>query len=463
MSTTPYSHKERKRIIMNRAEVILANNPCGDTDDFILSTQEARDVGDAVGTRNHKKLRDILSVPIEQLENHYDILSINDLKGEWASELQRITGRDGDIIDLLDNELSEHQINNALVDQTSDSHIQMNPLQYVKFLETVVYATAPVGTQEFDPRFATSARLRKGRHKLHARCLTILEMFANHEPGVRTVRENILDGDANALSIYLSNLSRTRLAQKALANIISEFDEGNADTMRELVREELSEKTDFDELSRTHILNWEMLPKEITDSPNRNKYIRKLIEDRAKTPEKRRDIARAWDDKRIDVLFDTASYATRQKREAAIYISSTFDGGAGLYLAAVLDHPLDTEKCVVIADNPIEGNALYFVDEQLAEIDSRGSQYGWKDVLGTHRRIARERGARRRYHTGNWAQLPRAICEYGGNYQAASEKKKIVEEASKDRDLVESLEATDLLRAAIARSREVTNRLKDID
>jgi hypothetical protein len=103
-------------------------------------------------------------------------------------------------------------------------------------------------------------------------------------------------------------------------------------------------------------------------------------------------------------------------RHPEIYISSTFNNGAGLYLAVGLDHPQDSSKQIVVADNPVCGNALYFVDEMNTQ-SYDGIPYAWNEVLGASKQIARDRGATRRYHTGNWVEVARAVCEYTGEHR----------------------------------------------
>ncbi len=418
--------EKRNKAILESAETLLPNRVHGSGHNFMLSGEEAATVGNAVAFRNHKALRDVLAEPVSQLEEHYDSISIDDFKREWEVKLEKATGLQGNLLDFIDNEAKSAALDKILADGLGIKQLDLLPISYVKFLETIIYATAPEGLTDFDPSFALSQRQRK-KNGLHSRCLNVLETICDQELGIRKIREGLLRHEDDALDGYLRNLSRKLVAQKAYANIIELYNAGKADGMRDAARLQLESDDEFDELLHTHILNWEMLPAEITDSPDRNRRIRKIIHDRAKD---KQGIDDNWSDENIDVLFETASLAISRGRQADIFISSTFDGGRGLYLATEISHPTNADKKIVIADNPIKGNALYIVDEELSSFDEEtGRQYEWREVLGSYRRIARARGARRRYHTGNWAELPKAVCEYGGDAALA---KKIKEEHEKD-------------------------------
>lgn len=446
--------RQRDKAIISHAEALLPNSNYGDGHNFMISHEEALTVGQAVATRNHKKLRDTLSGAIDQLEDHYESFSIEDLKGEWEAELQRVTGEDGSFLDFMDDSTKAAKLDDCLARRDGTTRLELKPIAYVKLLETIAYATAADDLDAFDPRAALSTRRRK-RGNLYSRSVTILEQLCTDEPGVRQIREKLLAGDESALDAYFVNLSRMRVAQKAYANIIETFEDGNAGTQKYKVRHQLDIANGFNELLNTHILSWEMLPKEITDSPDRNRAIKTIISDNSKNKSL---VGDRWNDERIDVLFETANLASSQGRSADIYISSTFDGGAGLYLAAVLAHPLDSDKKLVVADNPLKGNALYIVDEQLTEYDEgTGEQYEWREVLGVYRRVARARGARRRYHTGDWSQLPRAVCEYGGNYKLAEQKKREYEQSSSSVQEPKDVNgAYEGLLAAIARANDIS-------
>lgn len=449
------NHEHRTKRIIEQAETLLPHRNFGGAHNFMLSTDEAFIVGSAVASRNHKVLCDILSEPIEQMEEHYDSFSIQELKDEWTDEIQRTTGMEGTLKDFLVEPTHQDALDDVLCGRFGEN-LDLKPIVMTKLLETILYATAAEGTETFKPRLQGPARRISRRMRLNSRANLLLNTEANRELGVRNIREGLLEGDEEALDTYLESMARVRLAQKVVGDTINRYQEGQADTLREGVFAQLEERDGFDELLQSHILTWEMLPKEITDSPNRTKLIKEIIEDNARTNKQRASVRDNWHDERIDTLFEIAHLSTTQGRSADIYISSTFDGGAGLYIAAVLSHPLEGGKSITIADNPLNGNALYTVDEQLTESDDDGRQYGWKEVLGTYKRVARSRGARRRYHTGDWSQLAKAVCEYGGDHKLAEQKRR---EAAKKADgpyLVDpSLDVYEALQQALARARSV--------
>ncbi len=447
--------RNREKKIRESAEQLLTQVPVSDAHNFIVSRDQACLIGEAVLTRNHKVLRDTLGGAVEQLEDDYDSFGIEDLKSEWNAELTRINGREVSVLDCVDAPDARSSLDDSLAQRDGAPKLELKPITHVKLLETIIYASAPEGLNTFNPKYATTHRYRKGKSNIHARALNTLERMCEQEPGVRQIREKLLHSDEHPLDSYFAGLSKMRLAQKAYADIIETFQSGRADAKRAEVRNLLDTSNGFNELLGTHILNWEMLPDEILESPDRNRKIKQLISERSNN---RKKLQETWSDERIDVLFDTAHLASSRGRTASIYISNTFDGGSGLYLAAVLSHPLDDEKFLAVADNPLKDNALYIVDEQLTEFDQQtGKQYRWRDVLGVHKRVARARGARRRYHTGDWSELPKAVCEYGGDYKLAEQKQKA--HLAESEKAVSPVSNYDGLLAAIQRAEALSRRL----
>ena len=96
--------ESRNRQIIESAEALLVERAHGEGHNFMLSRDEAVVVGEAVASRDHKTLRSILSGAIEQLEDHYDSFMIGDLKSDWESEIQRATGLEGNLLDLITDE-----------------------------------------------------------------------------------------------------------------------------------------------------------------------------------------------------------------------------------------------------------------------------------------------------------------------------------------------------------------------
>lgn len=449
------THERRKQRIIDHAEALLPNRKFGHGHNFILSTDEACLVGSAVATRNNKVINEVLSEPILQMDEYYDSFTITELTKEWTAEVQRATDSDATLLEYLTDPTYQAKLDDVLSGR-SDEKLEFPPIVMTKLLETILYATSPSGTTEFYPRAVGPRRRISKTQTLYERANYLLCTLADREIGVRTIREGLLADDETTLDSFLENLSRVHLAQKVIAETITKFSDGEADSLRIATLQKLEYgEDDFDELVGTHILTWELLPTEISDRPDRSTVIRDIVTGFAKTEEQRRAIKDEWHDERIDTLFEVAHIGTQQGREAELYISSTFNTGAGLYIAASLTHPLDKEKRIVVADNPINGNALYMVDELLTETDDEGRRYGWREVLGSHKRIARARGARRRYHTGDWSQLSRAVCEYGGDFKLSQQKRREAEDKANAKYLEPpSMSAYEALQTAIERAKQ---------
>jgi len=451
------SHERRKRTIIERAEELVPKRHSALAHNFMLSTDEAYIVGSAVASRNKKVIDDILEEPVKQMDEHYETFSIAELRDEWTGEIQRLTGVEATLQQFLTDKKYQKHLDDLLSGRDGN-YLDFRPIAMTKFLETVLYVTAPEGIQTFQPREQRPPRRRAIGATLHHRANYLLTSTANRPLGVRGIREGLLAGDESTLDDFLENLSRVHLSQKVIEHTIEQYESGNAEKLRLKVLAELdgSDEDGFDELVGTHILNWEMLPNELADRPDRTSRIRDVVRGAARTDEQRRAIDKEWHDERIDLLFEIAHIGSGQGRGAELYISSAFTSGKGLYIATSLSHPLDPSKRIVVADNPIGGNALYMVDELLTESDSDGRQFAWREVLGSHKHIARSRGARRRYHTGNWSELAKAVCEYGGDYQLAERKRLEAAEKANAAYLADpNIDAYEALQAALTRARHL--------
>jgi hypothetical protein len=205
------------------------------------------------------------------------------------------------------------------------------------------------------------------------------------------------------------------LSREAYGVIAEKFNDGKALEARKVARDDLGALRTEEELMLTHLLSWTILPPEISERRDK-RALKQAAMDRAVSDHQRKRLEEDWLDERIELIFDIARLGLDANRNPNIFISNTFDNGAGLYLAVGLTHPQDASKQVVVADNPVNGNALYMVDE-LNTQKRNGESYVWNEVLGANKRIARERGATRRYHTGNWVEVARAVCEYTGEHR----------------------------------------------
>ena len=414
-------HQERQRQIVESAELVLPNRVLPDSHNFILSDDDARQVGAAVSRRDMRFITDMLAEPVAQLEDHYDQIEIAELSSEWQAEIARATGIDMSLVDLLADAEGAECLDKALSYPTGEEAISLHPISHTKLLRTLLYVTHDETREGFNPREVGPRRRSTAVGRLNERVNHLLVAQANRDIGVRGIREGILDLDENVLDTFLENYSRVRLSQNVIAEALEAGRNGTIPELKRRILSELTNEQDFDELIGSHILTWEILGID-HGSANRNSRIKEHAKSRASTEKQRRAIEDNWHDERIDLLFEVAHIAKRQGRRADIYISNTFDSGAGLYLATVLSHPHAEDKNIVVADNPIFGNALYIVDELTTESDRTGRQYGWREVLGEVRQIARKRGARRRYHVGDWKSTAKAVCSYGGNAEVAARK-----------------------------------------
>jgi hypothetical protein len=217
------------------------------------------------------------------------------------------------------------------------------------------------------------------------------------------------------MDTYLRRSSIMSLAREAYGLIAERLDEGAVGDARKIARDDLGALRTDEELMLTHLLSWSILPAEINQRRDK-KALKQAAMDLAVSDHQCKRLEEDWSDERIELIFDIARLGMDAGRHPDIYISSTFNNGAGLYLAVGLDHPQDSSKQIVVADNPVCGNALYFVDELNTQTHD-GIPYAWNEVLGASKKIARDRGATRRYHTGNWVEVARAVCEYTGEHR----------------------------------------------
>ena len=405
--------REREARIITKATEVLADRHVGDDSHrFLLSAVEAETIGQAIASRNYQTLNNTIGKATDAMVATYEDTAISGVQASWETSLHATTGLEGDSLEFIQSSTHRQALINHLQHDTYGDELDLEPNAYIKMLETFAFATAPDVTELRERHYTSrSARRSPGEQALFARAMTTLITLADQEPGIGIVREHLLDNDASGFNLYLRRYSMLNLARQATASIYQASYDGELQQQRERVRHELGSLPDDEELLLTHILNWTMLPPEISEQRNKT-AVRKLAMDRAVSDYQRQRLEEHWSDERIDLIFDIARLGTESHRQPNIYISSTFDNGAGLYLAVGLTHPRDKSKQIVVADNPVNGNALYFVDELLTKTDHDNRPYAWQEVLGARKHIARERGATRRYHTGDWVQVAHAVCEY---------------------------------------------------
>ena len=411
---------DRRDQIISKAQELLTDKPVGGGNHrFLVSANEAHTIGEAISRRDYAALNDVLGGATESMNIAYAETPISSVQATWEEALREATALPGDTLEFIKSSEHRAEVISLLERDIYGDELNAEPAIYVKLLETLAYATAP-DIPDFKDRYFTAKSYRKAdsQRALFSRVMRTLATLADQEPGIRGVREKLLADDATGLDEYLHRYSTMNLAREAYVSIYENFSEGRAATVRDETLAQLGELQPEEELLLTHILTWTILPPEISERRDK-RAIKKAALDRAVTEHQRRRLEKDWSDERIELIFDIARLGLDTNRQPNIYISSTFDNGAGIYLAVGLTHPRDAGKQIVVADNPVNGNALYFVDELNTQIVN-GEPYAWHEVLGGQKQIARDRGATRRYHTGNWVEVAHAVCEYTGERRTAN-------------------------------------------
>lgn len=415
MKETPL---KRRDLITDKAKELLADTPLGSENHrLLMSAHEAELVGDAIGRRDHAMLNDVLGGAINAMTHAYHEVSIDTVQSTWEGSMQQVTQHKGDTLEFINSSAHREALNQLLEQDNYGDALDLDPIAYVKMLETLALATAP-DVDEFRERHFTAKDYRKSgsERALFSRSMLTLRTLSDQEPGIRNVREKLLDGDSAGMDEYLRRTSIMTLSREAYSHVAEVFNDGKALEVRKITRDDLGALRTEEELMLTHLLSWTILPPEISERRDK-RALKQAAMDRAISDYQRTRLEEGWSDERIELIFDIARLGLDANRNPKIYISNTFDNGAGLYLAVGLTHPHDAGKQVVVADNPVNGNALYMVDELNTQRPDGESSYVWNEVLGASKRIARERGATRRYHTGNWVEVARAVCEYSGEHR----------------------------------------------
>lgn len=409
---------KRRDLITDRAKELLADTAFGSENHrLLMSANEAEIVGEAIGRRDHATLHEVLDGAIGAMKHAYHEVTVDTVQSAWEQSLQQTTQLQGDTLEFINSSAHREELSQLLEQDNYGDTLDLDPIAYVKMLETVALATAPE-VDDFKERYFTAKDYRKSdsERALFSRTMLTLRTLSDQEPGIRNIREKLLEGDRAGMDEYLRRTSIMTLSREAYSHIAETFNDGKATEARKIARDDLGALRTEEELMLTHLLSWTILPTEISEKRDK-RALKQAAMDRAVSDYQRKRLEEGWSDERIEFIFDIARLGLDADRNPNIYISNTFDNGAGLYLAVGLTHPRDVSKQVVIADNPVNGNALYMVDELNTKQPDGESPYVWHEVLGASKRIARERGAKRRYHTGNWVEVARAVCEYSGEHR----------------------------------------------
>ena len=403
---------ERRKAIIERSAEVLGSIPyTHGTESIIVSEQQATVLGEAVASRDHRAIRDVFGDTLDKTAEDYRATEAGECIGVWNRTIANTYGEDITLHDML-NGNDERELLNILLTGSEKNQLGLDTTEYLKLLETVAIMTMP---EQGLASYPESRRSRTGgsERALFFRSISLLTACADAEPGIRSVREAILKGEDNPLSAYLGALAKSWDAQSSLATII-EMDEHEVRRSKVgLERTILDTQTehDIEVEDMLHVLEWKMLGGSDEDHETKHRRIQKIIEGQSVTELQKRKLYADWCPERLDFLIEIAEMAKEAGRNPQMFISNRFEEGAGVYVALELDNPHNPDKKMLFADNPLSGNALYIVDEVRLENEDRPNP--WQNVLGASRRIARERGAIRKYHTKNWQDILPTIMGMG--------------------------------------------------
>lgn len=404
-------NQDIKTTVMTGSKELLSDQFCSFGDQsFILSEKEAETVGRAIAERDHIMLHDVIGELIDQAANDYIETDALDYSLEWDTALRRNHGPGSHYGRYFSHENLTFLLNEVLVHESQED-LELDDTAYLKMLETTAILSMP-DTGYVNPPALRRSRKGFGYKPLYNRAISMLNSYAMHGPGIRGIREGILDQDAQSLDTYIASTVRSHNAQNSLAKIIDMTPEEIEKEKKRLLYAVSGDsgELDVDYPEQLHILQWNMLDSGY-DRDTQRGIIRRIIEDQPQTEQQREKIARDWEPERIDFLIEIAEAAVIEGRNPNMYISSRFNAGTGVYIAVELNHPHDNEKKIVFADNPLAGNALYIVDEM--KLQNEGRPASWPQVLGSSRKVARQKGATRKYHTKDWQDIVPKILSMG--------------------------------------------------
>lgn len=384
---------------------------------FIIDDNTAEKMADAIASKNVGMMKEVFDDSIgpacaASLEAPLDTYT-----DEWNEALSVSSNQDVTLYDMITSGdvHAISQLKQAL-HGSRERQLVLQTDSYIRFLHTIALATIP--DEGYRDRYTTNHNERKKTNIMgvHSTAMNILNNLATHEPGLRGLRESILDRRQELpIDTYLTRMQQSLTAQMALAHIIDLQGRDNVISAREAVLKELSEAepADYDKELATHLLTWEILPHTHDDISDVICILKKRGKGLAKTRKARERFEQNWDDTRLEALFKIAYQEAEKGRHVEIYISSAFNNSQEFYVAAEFTHPENNQAKIVIVDNPMTGNALYLVDEEHTMSDEDGRNLGWKFVLGASKKIARMRGAKRRFHVGEWQKVTEEFCMNG--------------------------------------------------
>ncbi|MBH1956117.1 hypothetical protein I8H84_00900 [Candidatus Saccharibacteria bacterium] len=378
-----------------------------------LDTATAQSIGDAITRRDINGVTRPFKDTLNAISREFSEADLSESREAIETALQeRLPSSPSSLLDTLTDTNSRNELYNAMLetnDQTEDN-IGLTRAEYMRLLETIVIAETPDSIDLSNKYRDNPGKYRDKKASLYSRALTTLDIFATNEPGLRPVREGMLEENSSALAEFLQRESSRRVAQDILSDHFDSIQQGTALSKKAELRYLIDEDEQQGDIEKFQILEWTMLPGDEESRESTRASIRRSVKANLK-----KQSLEDWDESRVDLLFEVADIGHKNGRQPEVYISNTFKSNAGVYLAVSLTHPQDPNKRIVLADNPLYGNAIYFVDEMLTERNpSTDTPYNWREVMVESKQEARRRGASRRVHVGEWEDFAYKICSYEG-------------------------------------------------
>jgi hypothetical protein len=233
--------QKRQDLITDKAKELLPNAPLGgENHRFLMSANEAAIVGDAIGRRDHVTIHGVLGGAIDEMRRVYAGVTVDSVQSTWERSLQRVTGMPGDTLEFINSSQHREELIRLLEQDSYGDTLDIDPIAYVKMLETVAVATAP-DVNDFKERYFTAKDNRKAdsERALFSRAMLTLRDLSDQEPGIRNVREKLLQGDTSGMDTYLRRSSIMSLAREAYGLIAERLDEGAVGDARKIARDDL--------------------------------------------------------------------------------------------------------------------------------------------------------------------------------------------------------------------------------
>ncbi len=417
-TTKPTPEERIKKTIEDSIDTLTGERYALSKFEVTIDEDVAAQIGEAISRRDSKAISEPFDPVLQSIEREYEDGDVSEVQATLDAKLAELPSQPENILAALTNQQSRLELDEAIT--VTNDNLGLTPTEYMRLLETILIAETPENVDLSDTFRKNPKRFRHTPYGLYARAVTALDHIATQRLGVRSLREGITNDNPAALADYFKQAAETKLAQNILGNhydsILDETSYQKAGELRYL----LGENEVQGEIEKFEILDWTILPGDEDSRDVARKSIRHAVE----SSSKRRDLE-DWDESRVDIIFEIADLGHERGRQPEVYISNTFKSGAGVYVAVSLTHPQDPNKRIVIADNPLYSNAIYFVDELQTERDESGQQYGWQEVMVSSKSAARARGAKRRYHVGNWENFAYKICDYEGKPVAETEDETI--------------------------------------